>query len=341
MHTELTLSRRTFLGASAGAAATVAFGRWSPSALASERLVPPGKLGIQLFTVRDQIPRLHNSVVDMNPANPFFGQPLPGGFRGVFEALASFGYKTVEFAGYTQGANGPITTQEIRALLDEFGLTAVGTHLSLNTLRTNLAFEIERCQILGMGYIGTANRPTDGTNAPDSIGGVHSVAGYEAAAAEFNAWGETCAAAGLKLYQHNHTDEFRFATDQPSVRVYDVWIGETDPRFVHLEMDIYWAYAAKNLFPGFEPLDYVQAQPHRYALWHVKDGAAAADPDGLVFVDVGDGIIDFRTFFDEQGNKGYHQYIVERDSAPGGSANPGQSYRTAQRSAAYLLGLRA
>ena len=122
-----------------------------------------------------------------------------------------------------------------------------------------------------------------------------------------------------------------------------MWIGETDPRFVHLEMDIYWAYAAKNLFPGFEPLDYVQAQPHRYALWHVKDGATAAppDPDGLVFVDVGDGVIDFRTFFDEQGNKGYHQYVVERDSAPGGSANPGQSYRTAQRSAAYLLGLRA
>ena len=261
----------------------------------------------------------------------------------MFEALASFGYKTVEFAGYTQGANGPITTQEIRALLDEFGLTAVGTHLSLNTLRTNLAFEIERCHILGMGYIGTANRPTDDTNAPATIGGVHSVAGYKAAAAEFNAWGETCAAAGLKLYQHNHTDEFRFATDQPSVRVYDVWIGETDPRFVHLEMDIYWAYAARNLYPGFDPLAYVQAQPHRYALWHVKDGATAAppDPDGLVFVDVGDGVIDFRTFFDEQGNKGYHQYVVERDSAPGGATNPGQSYRTAQRSAAYLLGLRA
>ena len=106
-------------------------------------------------------------------------------------------------------------------------------------------------------------------------------------------------------------------------------------------MGVYWAYAARNLFPGFEPLDYVQAQPHRYALWHVKDGAAAADPDGLVFVDVGDGVIDFRTFFDEQGNKGYHQYLVERDNAPGGNAIPDPSYRTAQRSAAYLLGLRA
>ena len=62
------------------------------------------------------------------------------------------------------------------------------------------------------------------------------------------------------------------------------------------------------------------------------------DSDGLVFVDVGDGIIDFRTFFDEQGNKGYHEYLVERDSAPGGSSNPGQSYRTAARSAARSIG---
>ena len=100
------------------------------------------------------------------------------------------------------------------------------------------------------------------------------VAGYKAAAAEFNAWGETCAAAGLKLYQHNHTDEFRVATDQPSVRVYDVWIGETDPRFVHLEMDIYWAEAAKNLFPGFEPLNYVQAQPHRYSAPPISSASA-------------------------------------------------------------------
>ena len=36
--------------------------------------------------------------------------------RAVFEALASFDYKTVEFALYTQGASGPITTPEIRAL---------------------------------------------------------------------------------------------------------------------------------------------------------------------------------------------------------------------------------
>ncbi|MGH2451599.1 MAG: sugar phosphate isomerase/epimerase family protein [Candidatus Limnocylindria bacterium] len=325
---ETTLSRGSFLGLAAGTAAAAAMGTWAPKAFASERLVPPGKLGVQLFTVRDAVSRLDNSVVD--PTN---GTLLRGGFRGVFETLASFGYKEIEFAGYTQGANGPITTEQIRQALDDNGLRAVGAHLGLNALRNNLEFELDRCEILGMPFIGTANAPTSD----------RTVAGYQAAAAEFNTWGAATAARGIKLYQHNHTEEFSFATDDASVRLYDVWLAGTDPKLVFLELDIYWAYAARNLFPGFEPLDYVKAQPQRYPLYHVKDGAAAPppDPDGLVFVDVGDGIIDFRTFFDEQGKKGYRHYIMERDNAPGGSADPGRSFRSAQRSAEYLLSLRA
>jgi hypothetical protein len=46
MDTELSLSRRSFLAAGAGAAAALAAAKWVPSALAGERLVPPGKLGI-------------------------------------------------------------------------------------------------------------------------------------------------------------------------------------------------------------------------------------------------------------------------------------------------------
>jgi hypothetical protein len=75
-------------------------------------------------------------------------------------------------------------------------------------------------------------------------------------------------------------------------------------------------------------------------------------------VDVGDGIIasgggtigattdvavpaNFRTIFDEAGRKGWRLYIQERDNAPGGSADPGRSFRSAKRSAEYMLGLRA
>ena len=318
---EHTLTRRKFVGATAGAAAAAALGTWGGrQAFASDRLVPRNKLGIQLFTVRDAVSRLDDP------------NGLRGGFRGVFEVLADYKYKEIEFAGYTQGANGPITVEEIRRLLDRNGLEAVGTHLSLNALRNNLEQEIERAQILGMPFIGTANAPTND----------NTVAGYQAAAEEFNRWGEIVRARGLKLYQHNHTIEFSFATDDPSVRLYDVFLAETDPELVFFEMDIYWGHAAANLYPGFDPIDYVAAQPHRYPLFHVKDGAYAPppDPDGLVFVDVGDGIIDFPRFFSVLPRLNQHHYIVERDDAPGGAADPGRSFRTAERSAMYLLNRR-
>ena len=52
----------------------------------------------------------------------------------------------------------------------------------------------------------------------------------------------------MKFYQHNHAEEFSFATDKPKVRLYDVLLAETDPDLVYLEMDIYWAYAGQFRF---------------------------------------------------------------------------------------------
>ena len=74
---------------------------------------------------------------------------------------------------------------------------------------------------------------------------------------------------GMKFYQHNHAEEFSFATDNPKVRLYDVLLAETDPDLVFLEMDIYWAYSRQFRFckrpdgtpAPFEPLDYVLKQP--------------------------------------------------------------------------------
>ena len=60
---------------------------------------------------------------------------------------------------------------------------------------------------------------------------------------------------------------------------------------------------------------------------------------GLTFVDVGDGIIDYRAWITATEHRGKYNYITERDNAPGGSADPGRSLRSARRSAAYLLSL--
>lgn len=75
------------------------------------------KIGLQLYTVRD------NTEKD---------------FEGTLRAVAAMGYEGVEFAGY-----GGISAEEMKALLTELNLTAIGSHISLEQLENNLEGEIE------------------------------------------------------------------------------------------------------------------------------------------------------------------------------------------------------
>jgi sugar phosphate isomerase/epimerase len=328
MGQELMLTRRGFIGAAAGTAAAAATGTWAPSAIGREALVPPGRLGIQLFTVRDAVSRLDMSVID-----PLTGEPLRGGFQGVFEVLAAARIREIEFAGYGQGANGPITVAQIRALLDQYALKGIGTHIGYTQFLSNIEQVLDDAEVLGLPYVGTA----------DSPGRVHgeTTEGYKRAAEDFNAFGAAAAARGMRFYQHNHSGEF--AIDPTTgIRLYDTILAETDPALVFFELDIFWAYVGQSRFPGFDPLQLVVDQPHRFPLYHVKDGVMdGGSTFGWTMTDVGDGQIDFRTFFTVAPSKGSHSYLIERDTAPGGAADPGRSFRTAQRSADYLLGLRA
>jgi sugar phosphate isomerase/epimerase len=318
------VDRRTFMrlaastvavGAATVAAAPTAAGAIAPTAVGAAtgpRLVPPGHLGIQLFSIRDKVSSL--------------------GFRVVFERLAQIGYHEIEFAGYTQGSVGPITPEEIRTLLDDNGLVAVGSHRGIGDFAANMERELDIAEILGMPHIGTANAPS----------GTNTVAAYEAAAEQFNGFGEAAAARGLKFYQHNHDGEFAFATDQPDVRLYDVFLENTDPALVFLEMDVYWAFVGQHRFGGFEPVDYVLADRSRYPLFHLKDGRAVDTPAGFTFVEFGAGDIDFKAFLGALAGVGRSHGIWEQDNAPtvAEPPNPVDSFGNAERSYDALVALR-
>ena len=342
-HPELdhALRRRGFLGVAAGATAAAVLGAGTGgTAHAAEagsggqhrRIVPPGKLGIQLYTLRDQTQKL--------------------GFARVFEELRRYGYDSVEFAGYTQGT-GDISLKQLKGLMRENGLRGIGSHVGYYsdnpddyTFATQLDKVVDDAAALGLPHVGTAA-------SPDRYG--RTVDGWKRAAAEFNAYGEAARKRGLKFYQHNHQMEFGFAEDRPEVRLYDVLLEETDPELVYLEMDIYWAYAGQYRFSvrpdgtpaPFEPLDYVKAAPHRYPLFHVKDGEHdEASEDGYHMVDVGDGDIDYAAFVGAVtrgrggGRHRDHHWLVERDDAVDPDVNPAGSLTTARRSASYLRGRR-
>ncbi len=317
MKIQQTFSRRGFLHATAaGAAAAAAFGSVGPLSRAAfagggrDRLLPRNRLGIQLFTIRDQVSNL--------------------GFEAVFRELARMGYAEVEFAGYTQQPPlPPITVQEIRQLLHRFGLRGIGSHIGITQFRDNLTQVLNDAEVLGLSYIGTANAP-DALFPPEERGTPEA---YSRAAELFNDFGAAAHERGMKFYQHNHAGEFAIVD---GTRLWDVVIAETDPDLVFYEFDIYWAYVGQFLHGGFDPIAYVKAQPRRFPLYHVKDGVRSSSPNGYSFVDVGDGVPDFRRFFETVGVRGHH-YLVERDDAP---ANPAGSFTTASRSLAYLRSLR-
>src|SRR3954447_6574020 len=84
MTNERDVSRRKFLGAAAGVAGLAAVGSAVPAAIAGtsssaagkavgERLVPPGKLGIQQFSIRDAITRLSIATSKANGVTPTQG----------------------------------------------------------------------------------------------------------------------------------------------------------------------------------------------------------------------------------------------------------------------------
>lgn len=359
---KLGLNRRQFFAASMGVGAAVALTPGVASAVGQakaavpgELVIPRGKRGIILYTVRDAVSR--------DPAT----SPYASGFKAVFEELSRIGYKQIEFAGFRQSANAPggdVNTVEgaklLRTWLDANGLKAQGNHGSIPstiTTETLTAFDTfcEVANILGMKHIGTGSDPTSSDQKAD----------WDAAADRWNFLGRRAQRNGLRLYTHNHDAAYGFLKDSgpldeagkytasSGIRRLEYFLQRTDPRYVFLEMDIFWAHVAKFKHVAytaadgsmvedlFDPLATVQAQPKRYPLFHAKDGDSRPDlPNGWEMTPFGLGDIDYRTFLGSTGGpSGYHNPMWEQDTAPS-TENPAQSLQLAELSYDMMATLR-
>lgn len=371
----LGIGRRRFLGtctaAAAGAIAAPVFGAppvqaapatglpatGVPGRGKGHPLVPEDKRGIILYTVRDAIGR--------DPLSTH----LPSGFRAVFAQLARFGYRQVEFAGYSQHPNAPggadldnaKGARLLRRWLDDHGLRARGNHgfippswpltkADLDTFKKHL----EIACILGMGHMGTGADPTDSSYKTD----------WDVAAEKWNTLGEIARRAGIKLYTHNHDAAYDFLLDRgpldaqgrptrsSGIRKLEYFLSVTDPGLVWLEMDIYWAHVAQYKFRTytapdgstrtkiFDPAGLVARHNKRYPLFHAKDGVVnTTNGQGYDMVPFGTGDIDYATFFSRVGHHHYHNPMVEQDNAPS-AGDPAQSLEYARIGYRNLAALR-
>ncbi len=293
------VSRRTFIGAAAGAAGAATLGPWGPVSSGQgnregKRIVDPNRLGLQQFAIRDSITRLNGSVSGYL-GGPSFPQDatdigpltaLPGGFAAVFAYLASVGYNGFEFFQFNQGANGAITSQEIRTALDNAGLKSAGTHtggLQAMTVPANRQAQIDLAGILGHKMVGTAGNPANPT--------LGTLAAWQGYADQANTVGAAFREADIKYFFHPEQDWFRFFADpaHPELdRVHriDWFTDNTDPKLVFFEPDTMHTLAGRARFP--DPVDgrlfdvnawYERlARDNRLIAWHAKDADRIIPP---------------------------------------------------------------
>lgn len=274
-------TRRSFLGTAAVAAVGLACGRRSLGALdtAASNKIP--RIGIQLYTLR---------------------QAASADLAGTLARLAKVGYKELEFAGYY---NHPVT--EVRALLNQNGLTAPSAHVGLNLIENAPEKTFADAKVVGHEWITVPSLPSGKRETVDD---------WKRLASQFNAAATKAKAAGFRFAFHNHNDIIRKTGD---VLPIDILMKETDPALVSYEMDIYWVVNG-----GADPLDLLARFPGRFKMFHVKD--AMPGPEHRM-ADVGAGSIDFKTIFGHA--TGIEHYFVEHDQ-------PADPFASAAASFSYL-----
>lgn len=235
--------------------------------------------GIQLYTLRDQ---------------------LPGHVEEVLAKVASAGYKEVEVFGYSR-ENGfwGLKPEELKKLLDKYHLTTPSGHYGLDQLLNEGKFDdIDEAarvgKILGHQFI----------TIPAISGRFRkSVEDFKNVAAKLNEAGARVKKAGLKLAYHNHDFEFK-AID--GITLYEILLKETDPKLVDFEMDLYWMIKGEQ-----NPLTWFANHPGRFKLFHVKD----MDPnDPKLNTEVGTGKVPFKEIFAKADQAGIKHYLVEQEN---------------------------
>ena len=195
------MNRREFLAALGVAAAGTQIGCASAglgSSVGTRRLK---KVGIQLYTLRDDARR---------------------DLEGTLVNIAQTGYKEVELLSSMN--NFGMEPVRLRQILDRNGLTAPSTHVEA-AIFDNLAPQIDAANILGHRYLIVASLPD-----ADRLG----LDDYRRWADRFNEAGARALRSNIRIGFHDEAWDFR---KMSGTTPYDVFVERVDPAVVALQFD--------------------------------------------------------------------------------------------------------
>lgn len=269
-------SRRTFIKHAGLAAAGAVF---LPS-FACTAATAKKNVGIQLYTLREQIP---NDV------------------KGVIEKVANAGYKEVETYGYSaKDRYWGMDAKSFKDLLKANGLTSPSGHFGFDDFITSGNKELLKPLIDGaaaidnhyftIAHIGEPLRKT--------------LEDYKKITQRLNEAAELVKQAGMKLAYHNHA--FELDKHEGGVTGYETMLNGTNKDLISFEMDLYWIVRSGN-----DPVAFFNKYPGRFVMWHVKDMDKA---NNTINTEVGAGTIDFKNIYKHAKQSGLEHLIVEQEN---------------------------
>ncbi len=195
----MTVTRRSFLH---GLGATLALARPSVSAFAPLPHPPGGRLGLELYSVRNELKK---------------------DLAGTLKIVRDWGFEEVELAGFP-----PMKAEDAAAALRTAGLRAVSVFVDYDKFRDDFAGVVRDARTLGNEYLICGWIPHEK---------VLTRADVDLAVTSFNAWGAAAAREKLRLAYHIHGYEFQTS---PDGTLMDTLFKNTDAQHVDYEMDIFW-----------------------------------------------------------------------------------------------------
>ena len=291
------MQRRQFLTTAAYATASIPWMIRKSQAQASPVKRYVDKIGLQLWTVRNQLE-----------------ENIPKTLKAVAEA----GYQQVELGSVLKADQYiPVAKDLGMDVTSSFiDWQAIGNPESRDAPDINKV--IEKAKKLGLrhmvfGYIGRGHRET--------------VDHYKLHAERANVAGEKCKAAGIQLCYHNHSFEFADLGDGKAG--WDVLVEEFDNELVKFEVDVFWVKIG-----GRNPFKTMRQLKDRISQVHLKDiqkGTGTIHDEGKVpeeaFQELGDGTIDMLRVMKLAAKLGVEQCHVEQDQSPNPIESIGQSMR--------------
>ncbi|HEX2533711.1 MAG TPA: sugar phosphate isomerase/epimerase [Chitinophagaceae bacterium] len=285
------LNRRSFLKHTGVAAAgSLVFSRAAAGLAFPPALPEPG---LQLFT---------------------FFREIDNDVPGTLQKIAAAGYKNIESAFSRKGGFYGEPAKAFGARLRDLGLSWKSHHVvgapfrrpanaapptgpdgkpitipPMLNLRDNYQQVVDEAAEGGVPYLVCASTP---------IGTLEEV---KASIAVLNRTAEAARKAGIGFAYHNHDAEFRSVE---GVVPYDLFLSETDPALLKMELDVAWAVKG-----GTDPVALFQKHPGRFPLWHLKD----LDTEHKTILPVGKGTIDYKRVFAAAATAGLQYYFVEHD----------------------------